>query len=129
MRCLRPSIGRQRFKSFESVVWIVGGLLKGVDIAPLVAANAGVLKAAVVIGKDRAEVLAALAQFAPNCEVSEIEDQDGVMAAAVAAAEGLAAEGDVVLLAPAAASMDQFKDYADRGNQFADAVRGIISGD
>jgi UDP-N-acetylmuramoylalanine--D-glutamate ligase len=115
-------------KSFESVVWIVGGLLKGIDIAPLVAANAGVLKAAVVIGKDRAEVLDALAQFAPNCAVSEIEDQEDVMAAAVAAAERLAAEGDVVLLAPAAASMDQFKDYADRGNQFADAVRGIISG-
>jgi UDP-N-acetylmuramoylalanine--D-glutamate ligase len=33
-----------------------------------------------------------------------------------------AEEGDVVLLAPAAASMDQFKDYEDRGNQFAKAI-------
>jgi UDP-N-acetylmuramoylalanine--D-glutamate ligase len=42
---------------------------------------------------------------------------------AVKAAKNSAKPGDVVLLAPAAASMDQFRDYADRGNQFADQVR------
>jgi UDP-N-acetylmuramoylalanine--D-glutamate ligase len=41
----------------------------------------------------------------------------------VLAAKSLAHVGDVVLLAPAAASMDQFKDYQDRGNQFQAAVR------
>jgi UDP-N-acetylmuramoylalanine--D-glutamate ligase len=41
----------------------------------------------------------------------------------VAAARALALPGDAVLLAPAAASMDQFKDYADRGNQFQQQVR------
>ena len=45
------------------------------------------------------------------------------MSEAVAKAAGLAVSGDVVLLAPAAASMDQFKDYADRGDQFARAVK------
>jgi UDP-N-acetylmuramoylalanine--D-glutamate ligase len=45
------------------------------------------------------------------------------MQQAVSAARQLAHVGDVVLLAPAAASMDQFKDYQDRGNQFQAAVR------
>jgi UDP-N-acetylmuramoylalanine--D-glutamate ligase len=48
------------------------------------------------------------------------------MTAAVTAAAGFAAPGDTVLLAPSSASMDQFKDYADRGTQFANAVRAII---
>lgn len=44
---------------------------------------------------------------------------------AVSAARELALPGDVVLLAPAAASMDQFQDYADRGNQFIAAVEEL----
>jgi UDP-N-acetylmuramoylalanine--D-glutamate ligase len=44
----------------------------------------------------------------------------------VAAASEHAQSGDVVLLAPSAASMDQFKDYADRGNQFAAAVQAHL---
>jgi UDP-N-acetylmuramoylalanine--D-glutamate ligase len=44
---------------------------------------------------------------------------------AVRAAMELAKPGDVVLLAPAAASMDQFQDYADRGNQFIEAVEDL----
>lgn len=116
-------------KSFENVVWLVGGLLKGVEIAPLIKQNASRLKAAVVIGKERGEVLEALENFAPNCVVFEISDQEEstVMTRAVKAASTAAVSGDVVLLAPAAASMDQFKDYADRGNQFAIAVEEIAN--
>ena len=47
------------------------------------------------------------------------------MEAAVRRAAALARPGDVVLLAPAAASMDQFRDYAERGRAFAAAVAGL----
>jgi UDP-N-acetylmuramoylalanine--D-glutamate ligase len=50
------------------------------------------------------------------------------MAQAVLAAAGLARPGDVVLLAPAAASMDMFTDYAHRGRAFAAAARAVAGG-
>ena len=50
------------------------------------------------------------------------------MEAAVVKAEELATEGDTVLMAPAAASMDQFNNYAVRGNAFVDAVKSHIVG-
>lgn len=113
-------------KSFENVIWIVGGLLKGVDIAPLVVDHKDRLKAAIVIGVEREAVLTALAAAAPALQVIEIDaPREAVMSMAVAAARRIATSGDVVLLAPAAASMDQFKDYADRGNQFGKAVREL----
>jgi UDP-N-acetylmuramoylalanine--D-glutamate ligase len=65
----------------------------------------------------------ALSDFAPECQVTEILSEPGeVMNQVVLLARAIAEDGDVVLLAPAAASMDQFVDYADRGNSFARAV-------
>lgn len=111
--------------SFESIVWILGGLLKGVDISGLIAKFAPRLRGAVVIGNDRAEIVTALNDFAPGVPVIEVEDGSAVMEQAVSKASGLARSGDVVLLAPAAASMDQFKDYEDRGGQFISAVQAL----
>ena len=125
-KATNPHAAAASLDSFDSVVWIVGGLLKGVDIAPLVQRFASKLKAAIVIGVDRAPVVEALMLHAPSVPVVEIENSDSVMSSAVAAAAGFAAAGDTVLLAPSSASMDQFKDYADRGSQFAQAVRAII---
>jgi len=51
-----------------------------------------------------------------------------VMSRAVASAAQLAVSGDTVLMAPAAASMDQFSSYAPRGDAFIDAVRELVEG-
>jgi UDP-N-acetylmuramoylalanine--D-glutamate ligase len=121
------------------VVWVVGGLLKGASVDELVAGHAGLLRAAVVIGSDRRAIVAALARHAPDVPVVEVEGRHdglmipartaeppgGVMETAVRRAAALARPGDVVLLAPAAASMDQFRDYAERGRAFAAAVAGL----
>ena len=110
--------------AFESVVWIAGGLLKGVDPGPLVERHAGRLRGAVLVGVDREALREAFERHAPGVPVVEVaESETEVMLVAVRAAAALAQDGDVVLLAPAAASMDQFIDYADRGRRFADAVR------
>jgi UDP-N-acetylmuramoylalanine--D-glutamate ligase len=108
------------------IVWVVGGLLKGARVDGLVAAHAARLRAAVVIGTDRAEIVDALARHAPQIPAVEVtEGDDGVMRSAVRRAAALARPGDVVLLAPAAASMDQFRDYAARGEAFAEAVKEL----
>lgn len=127
-KATNPHAAAASLSSFDSVVWIVGGLLKGVDIAPLVKASVSKLKAAVVIGVDREPVLAALSAEAPGVPVIEIGEGLDVMDRAVAAAGTMAAGGDTVLLAPSSASMDQFKDYADRGQQFAEAVIAQFGG-
>jgi UDP-N-acetylmuramoylalanine--D-glutamate ligase len=129
-KATNPHAANASLASFDRVVWIVGGLLKGVDISDLVKRHKDKLAAAIVIGSDRSAVLEALAQNAPGVPVEEVFAQDGaeVMQSAVNAAAALAVDGDVVLLAPAAASMDQFKDYADRGNTFAKSVRNLIGG-
>ena len=130
-KATNPHAANASLASFDRVVWIVGGLLKGVDISSLIERHKTSLAAAVVIGADRTAVLEALAEKAPGVPVVEITEESGseVMVAAVKAASGFAVSGDVVLLAPAAASMDQFKDYADRGRSFAAAVTEQIGGD
>lgn len=123
-KATNPHAAAASINSFESVVWIVGGLLKGVDLTDLVTRFSSRMRAAVVIGKNRQLVLDALSAAAPTLVVVEVETEDNsaVMQIAVDEAAKLARDGDVVLLAPAAASMDQFKDYADRGDSFAAAV-------
>ena len=114
--------------AYASVVWIAGGLLKGIDPEPLVERHAGRLRAVVLIGADRSALRAAFARHAPGVTVVEVEatETEQVMPSAVRAAASLAQAGDAVLLAPAAASFDQFDDYADRGDRFARAVRELL---
>jgi UDP-N-acetylmuramoylalanine--D-glutamate ligase len=114
--------------AFDSVVWIAGGQLKGVDPAPLIQTHAGRLKAAILVGLDRAELREAFTRHAPGVLLIEVDEAETgqVMPAAVRAAASVAHPGDVVLLAPSAASFDQFTGYVDRGRRFADAVREYV---
>ncbi len=123
-KATNPHAAAASLSSFDKVIWIVGGLLKGVDLSDLVDRFKDRLSAAVVIGAQRNSVIEALQQNAPGLLVVEIAESDpnAVMQAAVVAAKKLAKPGDTVLLAPAAASMDQFRDYAHRGEAFAEAV-------
>ena len=84
------------------------------------------LRGAVLIGSDRALIAEALARHAPEVPVVEVGGTDtGAMDDVVRAAAALARPGDTVLLAPACASMDMFRDYAERGDAFAAAVRRL----
>ncbi|MCX8529120.1 MAG: UDP-N-acetylmuramoyl-L-alanine--D-glutamate ligase [Rhodoluna sp.] len=124
-KATNPHAAAASLASFESIVWVVGGLLKGVDVSPLVAKYAHRLRGVIVIGKERELVLEALRAEAPSVPVIEIttENNEDVMPQVASNALAFAQAGDVVLLAPAAASMDQFKDYADRGFRFAEAAK------
>jgi UDP-N-acetylmuramoylalanine--D-glutamate ligase len=125
-KATNPHAAAASLSSYESVVWIAGGLLKGADVAPLLADHAHRLRAVIVIGTDRRPILDAIARHAPDVPVVEVTARDtDVMDDAVVAAARIATPGDTVLLAPAAASMDQFRDYADRGDRFAAAVREL----
>lgn len=130
-KATNPHAAASALSAYRSVIWIVGGLLKGVDLSPLVQAHRDRLRAVIIIGTDRTPVRAAFQRHAPELPLFEVEhDQTGkVMPAAVRLAADVAQAGDTVLLAPAAASMDQFVDYADRGNRFAAAVRQHVKGE
>ncbi|MGV8968933.1 MAG: UDP-N-acetylmuramoyl-L-alanine--D-glutamate ligase [Microbacteriaceae bacterium] len=129
-KATNPHAADASLSAFSSVVWIVGGLLKGVDINALVQKHVPRLRAAVIIGVERSELVAAFQRHAPLLPVFEVDspDTNQVMAVAIGIARDVAATGDTVLLAPAAASMDQFLDYADRGNKFAEAVNTALGG-
>ena len=113
-----------------SVVWIAGGLAKGSRFEELVAARRATVKAAVVIGVDQRPMLDAFAACAPDTPLTVIdpEPKDDVMERAVEACGAYAQPGDVVLMAPACASMDQFASYAERGDRFAEAARRWVEG-
>jgi len=129
-KATNPHAAAASLSAYEHVVWIAGGLLKGADVDQLVATHGARLRAAVLIGQDRGAIARALARHAPDVPVVDLSATDtGVMQTAVRRAAELAAPGDTVLLAPTAASWDIFRDYAQRGDLFADAARTITERD
>ena len=111
-------------------IWIAGGLAKGASMDELVLKCKSRIKAAILIGKDAPIIEAALRQHAPEIQIASIDPAlkgIDVMHRAVSLAHLQAKSGDIVLLAPACASMDQFKNYGERGDLFAQAVREKLS--
>ena len=96
-------------------VLIAGGRNKGLDLAPLAAA-AGRVRAVVAIGEAAGEIAAIFSGRAPVEEASDMDE-------AVARAAALARPGGSVVLSPACASFDWYGSYAERGDDFARAVR------
>lgn len=130
-KATNPHAAAASLAAHDRVVWVAGGILKGAHVDDLVLAHRGRLAGVVVLGVDRAAFLDALARHAPEVPVVDVGggddgpmDPDPMTAAATAAAS-LAHPGDVVLLAPAAASMDMFRDYAARGDAFAAAAQRV----
>src|SRR5690554_851118 len=100
------------------VVLIAGGDGKGADFSPLATPVAKHCRAVVLIGRDAH----AIAGVLPDDTVVVMADS---LASAVADARELAHEGDRVLLSPTYASLDMFRDYNDRGDQFRTLVEAL----
>ncbi len=112
--------------AYDSVVWIAGGLAKGQEFDDLVIASAKRLRAVVLLGQDRTRIAEALARHAPQVPVHDVSASDtSAMTEVVRLAAAAAEPGDTVLLAPGCASWDMFRDYAARGDAFADAVKAL----
>ena len=104
------------------VVLIAGGDGKGQDFSPLAPAVKARARAVVLIGRDAPALATALATAGVPLARAATMDE------AVGAAFALASPGDAVLLSPACASFDMFRNYGHRGDVFAEAARAIASG-
>ncbi len=103
----------------KDTVWIVGGEDKGNDYMELMPLVREKVKAIICLGKDNTKIIATFQNVMPII----IETQGAEEAVKVA--YKLAEKGDNVLLSPACASFDLFKNYEDRGNQFKEAIRRL----
>jgi UDP-N-acetylmuramoylalanine--D-glutamate ligase len=125
-KATNPHAAAASLAAYDRVVWIAGGQLKGASVDDLVARVADRLAGVVLIGVDAPVIVAALSRHAPNVPRMVVSGtHDEVMTEVVRAATAMAGPGDVVLLAPAAASLDMFSSYAARGSAFVDAVRAL----
>jgi UDP-N-acetylmuramoylalanine--D-glutamate ligase len=102
----------------RNVILIAGGIGKGADFSALRPAIAGRVKSAILIGRDAGLLAEAIGADVETCFAADME-------AAVRLAAAQARAGDVVLLSPACASFDMFRDYHHRGEVFCEAIRRL----
>jgi len=103
----------------NDIIWIVGGVDKGNDYSELFPVVKKKVKAIVCLGKDNKKIIEAFKDIVPTIvETSSMEE-------AVRSSYYLAKKGETVLLSPACASFDLFKNYEDRGRQFKQSVRNL----
>jgi UDP-N-acetylmuramoylalanine--D-glutamate ligase len=116
-------------KAYDNIVWIAGGMAKGQDFDELVRDTASRMRAVVLLGVDQDAIAASLERHAPQVTVRRVAETDKVtaMKQVVAHCVSLAQPGDTVLLAPGCASWDMYRDYGQRGDIFAEAVRELES--
>ncbi|MBI3284047.1 MAG: UDP-N-acetylmuramoyl-L-alanine--D-glutamate ligase [Burkholderiales bacterium] len=103
----------------KRIILIAGGEGKGQDFAPLADPVARHAKAVLLIGKAADDIRQALLR------VDVLLQDYATLERAVEAAAAMALDGDIVLLSPACASLDMFRNYAHRAQVFVDAVRDI----
>jgi UDP-N-acetylmuramoylalanine--D-glutamate ligase len=103
-----------------TLIVIAGGQGKGQDFAPLAPAFRGKVRHAVLLGQDAKQIATALEGI---CTIEFAQD----MLQAVQRCARAARAGETVLLSPACASLDMFRDYAHRGDVFAAAVKELRS--
>jgi UDP-N-acetylmuramoylalanine--D-glutamate ligase len=105
------------------VILIAGGDGKGQSFAPLAASVDRTCRAVFLIGRDAPDIARALSGTRARVE------NVGTLDVAVQRAVALAEPGDAVLLSPACASLDQFRDYVERGTRFAALVNAALAAD
>lgn len=118
-KATNPHAALAALQSYDDVVWIAGGLNKGLSFDSLIPVLQRRVRQVLTIGACGPEVAHTARQAGVQVEES------GTVQAAVERAHAVSKPGMTVLLAPAAASMDQFADYADRGDAFRTAVQAL----
>ncbi|MDO5719976.1 MAG: UDP-N-acetylmuramoyl-L-alanine--D-glutamate ligase [Actinomycetaceae bacterium] len=109
----------------RSVIWIAGGDTKGQDFHSLLRDIRGVLRGIVVIGCEPTPIVEAIRDEASDVPYVVVDGHEDFMYSVVNEAVAMSVPGNTVVLAPACASWDQFDNYSQRGDIFAQAVERL----